>query len=77
MNYHSIEVMIKEQRRDEEERWNRMRMLKQACCQDENFRGRLAVVTSQKLSSWKNTGKSLIWVLLHKISQRNHKVKST
>jgi hypothetical protein len=59
MNYHYIEFMIKERRKEEVERCNRMRLLKLAGYPHKGFKERMFVAISQKLSFWKNSGRLL------------------
>lgn len=46
--------MIKERRKEEVERWNRMRLLKQAGYPHKGFKEQMFVAISKKLSFWKN-----------------------
>lgn len=59
MNYHYIEFMIKERRREEMERSTRLRMLKQAGYTHTGFTEKMVIAFSQLLSSW-NTLKRLM-----------------
>ena len=53
MNHHYIEYMIREQRREEIEACNRLRMLKHAGHLDTGFVMRLRIVVSRGIKMWK------------------------
>ncbi len=77
MSYHYIEFMIKEQRKEEVEDCNRLRLLKRAGYSHTSCMVRMFVALSKKNSFWKDRvrfmGRSLVRFFSHRISQTNQK----
>ncbi len=77
MNYHYIEYMIKEQRKEEVEECNRLRLLKRAGYSHTSWIKRMFVAISKKNSFWKDwvrvLGRSLVRIFPHRNAQTNQR----